>query len=337
MVNTSSVLQVWNKEIDSYIEDELDVMPPSIYKQLTSYVTNKDIYNYDATISGYSPMHEVGEGGNAINNDPVEGFVTPYYLKEYRDGTTFTSTVLETDRHDRVSLQARQWARLPEYTRDINAMSVLRRGWDTTFTWGDSLQLISTAHPSKKGATQYNTFFDGVQLPLDYDNAVALEGVQGEIVSNSQNLLSVGDENRNKILVVPFALREKAFQIAGVNGPDLKPDTAENNSNYFRKGARYDVIVTKFLGWNIATQMGETAVARTSTSNYYDSTWFIVDQALAQKYFRFMNFPGYPNFTEETQIENGNIYKVAADKYKFGASGWFWIVGSKGDNSTFSS
>ena len=334
---TTNEMEVWSKEIDTYIEEEKGLMLTPAYRKLANVTKNSDLYNSDKTISGFSPMEEVGEGGNALSDAPLDGYEARYYLKEFRKSVTFTSTMRETSRHGEVMEQSKSFATAPEYTRNLEVMGILRNGWDTTITYGDSKQVISLSHARKDGGTaQGNTFDDGVQRPLSYDAVKRLEDVMGYTVSNSGNILETGAEDRKKILVTTFNNRLEAFKIADV-ASGMEPDTAENNQNYFVKGANFDVLITKALSHNAAFLMGETSVARTSTSNYYDSMWFIVDPELAKKYFKVMEMPGYPETRTEIQVLNGNLIKVIDDKYKKGMSHWMWVYGSKGDNTTFAS
>lgn len=335
MPNTTLNWQVWNKRIDAYIEDELDLLPKSVYETLVRPTGMTDKEMQDMTYSGFGPIPEVGESGNSVESSPLEGFLTIYQLREYRMHAEFSSTMIETDRHDTVEELSRSFARTPNYTRNLNFFGLLRNAFDATATGGDGRSLISLLHPRKDGAgTQPNTFVDGIQRSLDYASVELIANVMDDVVANNGNLLEVAATGRNKLLVTTPKNKIKAFQIAGVDGPDFEPDSAENNVNFFRKGDNYDVLITDFLSWNAASQAGDTTVAKTSSSNIWDSMWFVIDVELSFRYFKFFFMDGYPKFEQEYDLANGNLIKYVGDKFMYGWSNWFHIAGSQGNNST---
>jgi hypothetical protein len=338
MAHTTQNWQTYKPEIDAYIDDERATTKPGVHKSLFTVESTDRLQISEITYSGFGPMVSVGELGEAVEDSSLEGYRTNYVGQSYRKQAVFSSDWMETDQSGKIESIARGLPRTCEYTRDLNIMSVFRKAWDQTQLWGDSKSLISTAHPRKDGgASQYNTFFDGVQLELAYSNVIELENVLLSNVSNSGNVISVGNEDRNKILLVSPELREDAFQIAGVEGPDTEPDTADRNANYFRKGAKYDVLVTKFLGFEVARQAGEHGSATKTSSNYWDSSWFIIDRDMAKEYLKVYERQGYPKYDDEENKKNQSLIKYAYDKYAYGVANFLGIAGSKGDSSTFSS
>ena len=173
-----------------------------------------------------------------------------------------------------------------------------------------------------------------MQLPLDYASALVGQDVMLSAVSDTGNLLSVADPGVNKVLLVGPQNRNNAFQLAGVNASDYEPDSAENNANYFRKGDTFDVLVTKYISWEAATLMGETSVAKTSSSNFYDSMWFIIDVPLAKRVNKMYVQEGYAYSSDDVNFDNEALLFYLYDMYAFGNSSWLPTFGSKGDHST---
>lgn len=338
MAHQTTNWQAWKPEIDAYIQDEEANQPKSAYKQIFSVNSTDRLQINDVGWAGMGPMESVGELGDAVEDESQEGYQTPYNMLNYRKYAKFSSNLMRTDQSGVTENLARDLARVPEYTRDLNLFSVLRRAFDTTLTLGSGVQLISTVVPRKDGeGTQTNTLSGGVQSPLTYDTALEAQDVLLALLSNSGNILGAGDASRNKLLIVGPYLREDAFQIAGVQGPDQEPDSAENNMNYFRKGDKFDVLVTKFISYEAAVQAGETTVSKTSTSNYWDSMWFVADVALMKRSFKLFVQEGYPYYDDEITKSNEAMLKYVYDMYAYGVSSNLVISGSKGDSSTFSS
>lgn len=338
MAHITSLYQTWKPEIDAYIQDEESQTPTPSYKKIFAETTTDRLQINDVTWSGFGPMVEVSELGDAVEDENKEGYKTSFSRRYFRKKAVFSKPLLDTDQTGQVEQMTRDLVRARSYSRELFVWSVFRRAFDTTLTLGDGKPLVSTLHPRKDGgAVQINTFADGVQRPLSYDNALDLQDQLLALVSNSGNMLGVGAVNKNKVIVVPPTLREEAFQIAGVEGPDKEPDTAENNMNYFRKGDKFDVMVCDWIKYEAAYQAGETSVAKTSTSNYWDSVWFIVDSTIASRYMKVFVGEGYPSFDDKVNEENESIIKYAYDAFTFGAITFYPVVGSKGDNSAYSS
>lgn len=336
-VNSTQQWSAWDQAIESYIQDQTEQEITPLYKELFDTTTRNELQLTYVGSSGYGLMQEVGEQGDAIPDSPLEGYKTFYRRQNYRKSATFTKVLLDTDLTGEVERRARGLPMTVEYSRNMYTTGMFRRAWDTSYTWGDGKPLISLSHPLKDGSgTQENTFTDGVQRPLTYDNALRLEDVLGAMVSNSGNLLNTGATGRNLVLFGAWNLRETLFQIAGVEGPDKQPDTDDNNVNWFRKGAKYDVLVSKFFSYEAAKNAKEVGtITKSSSLNYWDSMWGIMDVDVCKAYNKMVIYEGYPYYEEEFRVKNETMAKYALDAYTFGTSGYFGTVSSKGDNSVY--
>jgi hypothetical protein len=212
---------------------------------------------------------------------------------------------------------------------------MLRNAFNSAYSYGDSKPLVSLSHPNKGGTgTQGNTYADGVQLPLSYDNALRLQDVMLATLSGSGNLMNVGGESRNKVLFGSQYLREELKQIAGVGAPDKEPDTTDNNVNYF-KGSNFDVLIVPWLSWEAATQAGDTSVAKTASTNIWDTMWGILDMPTCMRYFKLYERTGYPKQDQDVTKDNQALNYYLYDKYVWGNTHWMPVVMSKGDSSTY--
>lgn len=327
--------QTWKPEIDAYIEDEMAAQPSTqAYEEIFNVESTNRLQINEVGYSGVGPMVNVGELGDAVEDESIEGYGYSYIRQEFRKQKTFSSSLFETDQTNTIQTMSKDMANCVPISRNLNAFGMFRNGWDSTVKYGDQKPLFSIAHPLKDGSgTQPNTFRDGVQLPLTYNNAIALQDVMLSMVSNSGNLLTIGSQSRNKVLFGSEMLRTQLFDIAGVDNVK-QPDVANNNANYFVKGDKFDVMIIDWIGYEAAKLAGETTVAKSSSSNYWDTMWGIIDIALAKRYFKFYFAEGYAQYDDEIKKSNQALIKYAYDKFAWGNSGYFPIVASKGDRST---
>lgn len=329
--------QTWKPEIDAYIQDELDQSPKSDYEQIYTVKSTDRLMLQEVDYGTFSPMMEVGEFGEAIEDEAIEGYKYAYQRRSYRKYARFSSDLLETDQTSEVERISRSFARTIQESRNLWIFGMFRNAWNSLYTYGDGKPWVSTGHPIKNGlGTQTNTFTDGVQRTLTYANALSLQDVMISTVSNAGNLMSVGNMGRNKVLWGGPYLREKMFQIAGVDSSGWKPDTADRNANYFVKGDKFDVLVLPWVCYEAARRAGEVTFAKSSASNYYDSMWGIMDVDLVKRFNKVYTASGYAKFDEEIDKTNQAFLKYAYDKYAFGSTGFFGFAASKGDSTTYS-
>lgn len=329
--------QIWKPEINAYIDAELEVSPKSYYEQIFKVEPTNRLQLPELDKGGYNPMEQVSESGDALEDDAIEGYKFVYQTTHYRKFTRFSSDVMQTDQKSQVKELAKNFAQLPQTSRDLRIFSSVRRAFDAGLTYGDAKPLISLSHPRKDGgAAQGNTYSDGKQLALSYDNALKLQDVLLATVSQSGNLLNVGGMGRNKVLFGSQYQREKLFQIAGVQTSGEKPGTTDRETNYFTKGDRFDVLILPWISYEAAVRAGETTLAKTDSGNYWDKMWGVLDIDLVKKFSKVYTREGYWKFDEELDKNNESMKKFVYDAYGFGFTSWMGWAISKGDNSTYS-
>jgi len=329
MAQTTQNWQLWRDEISAWTMDESNKGPEPMSKKIFSYETTNDLEDTEFSWSGYGLMQEVGEMGSSVEDEALEGYAYTFARRVFRKHTVFSSDLFETGKKLKAETIARDLPRSVNYSREVNIWGMVRNAFNPLWTYGDAKPLISLTHPLKNGGgTQANTFSDGVQLALDDEAVKSLQDQLNDMVSNSGNTLSIGVK---PILLVAPRLRVKAFEIAESDG---KPFEQSNTANYY-KGALYDILEVDWIKYMIAKQAGEITAAQSSSSNFYDSMWGLVDPELAKKYFKVKVASGYAKYDDELVKSNQALKKYAYDKYTFGATGYFPIALSKGDGSTY--
>lgn len=334
---TPQLLSTWKPEIDAYIQDEAGKEPKSLYKQMFDVKNTNRLQITDVDYAGFSPMMPVADLGDAVEDNAVEGYKNLYQPQAFRKSVTFSSDLLETDLTGEVEKMARSLPKSVEYSRDLTIFSSWRRAFDTLLTYGDGKPLASIAHPTKAGYTNANTYADGVQRALTYDNVLALQDVLIATTSNAGNIMNLGTMGKNKVIWCSPYLREKAFQIAGIGVSGEKPGTTDRETNYFVKGDKFDVLVNPWISYEAARQAGEVgAVTKSSASNYWDTMWGILDLDVYKQFAKVYVRTGYAMYADETTKSNQAYVKYAYDKYAFGFSAPYGFTVSKGDSTTVS-
>jgi hypothetical protein len=328
-MDTVSYPELTAPGIEMWMEEEAKLYKPMFPKVFSKETTSR-LYEDDSSISGIDFPEEISEGESSPEDDFLIGYSWRYEPKIFSRKVSLTRLMELTDLYGMISKaekRSKELSRKAAQGRDVQAFSIFRRAFDSTKTYGDGKPLISVAHPRKDGgATQRNTFADGVQRPLTYDNLKLLEDVVIEVYSNKGIPIDVGLNANLMLMVTPFN-REAALQIAEADGT---PGTADNSVNYW-KGRNVDVMVNPYLSWRYAYKMGETTSTDRET---WDARYFLMDPYYAKQELKFKQLQDFDVKAwqdEDTRTWYANVYDV----FSVGISGWFGIGGSLGDSSTY--
>lgn len=329
---TSNKAELTAPGVEVWIQEEADnVMMKSLYQKIFSVETTGRLYEDDSSWAGIDYPELVGETASSPEDDLLIGYTWRYELNTYKRKMSVSSLLNKTDLYNIAQAEdmSRELAKKAIQGRDVNAFSVFRRAFDPTVTYGDGKPLISVAHPRKDGgAAQRNTFLDGVQDKLSYDALKDLEDVMYEVLSNKGIPLSIGLDSKLILMVTPYN-REVALQIAEC---DMIPGSVDESVNYF-KGRNVDVLVNPYISHRFAVHKGETSE---SDRTVYDERFFLIDPSMAKKLLKFKQLQNFEVKAWEDE-DTDQMYAKVADVYSFGISGWYGIVGSKGDESTYTS
>jgi hypothetical protein len=331
-MNTGSKPELTAPGVEVWIQEEADnVMIDSLLSKVFTVETTSRLYEDDSSWAGIDYPELVGEAASSPEDDLLIGYTWRYELNTYKRKMAITSLLNKTDLYSiaKAEEMSRELAKKAAQGREINAFSVLRNAFDSDYVYGDGMPLISVQHPRKDGGSaQRNTFLDGVQDSLSYDALKDLEDVMYEVFSNKGIPLSIGLDSKLMLIVTPYN-REQALQIAEA---DMIPGSVDESVNYF-KGRNLDVLVCPYISWRFAYTTGETSSTDRAT---YDERFFLIDPSFAKKMLKFkqlQNFEVKAWEDEDTDV----MYAKVADVYAYGISGWFGIVGSLGDGTTYTS
>lgn len=331
--------EVWRPEVYAFIDEGMEnALRKAEYESLFTIKETDRLNAPEIPFAGYRPMQEVGEFGNAVAQDPLQGFRTDYNRKDFRMETTFSAASIQTDQHNVLENLGKSLPETVMYSRNLNILSVIRRAYDLTTTYATGKTAASTAIPLKDGSGTYSTtFFDGVQRAPNYANAVALRKVLISQVADNGNLLNIGASDRKQVLWGSSALEQELFEIAGVEAKD-RPDTANRAMNFFVKGAYFDVLIFKGVTFEAAKQMGEIGTATKLSNNIWDGMWGICDVETMKKYWKVYVQSGYKGgkFDDEINKRNESMTFYGYDAYTYGVTSFLGFTVSNSSGATWS-
>lgn len=327
-MDTNNLNRLTAPGIEVWMEEEAEKMlAKSMYSKIFNVETTNRLFEDDSSIARMGFLEEVSENDAAPEETDLLGYEWRYQQKIYAKSKTISDLIKRTDLYSKASPEdnARSLSKMAVVSRDAYAFGVFRKAFDNTVLYGDGKPLISVAHPRKDGGTaQRNTFLDGVQRALSYDNLKLLEDVMGNWFDNKGfPILSAG---KIALLITPYN-RETALQIAEATGT---PDTADNSVNYW-KGRNMDVMEVEYFAWKFAKALNETASTDRET---YDKRYFLVNVDYAKQVLKFKQLMS-PDSKAWQDNATRRWYANIFDIYAVGISDWKFVAGSLGDGTTY--
>lgn len=225
--------------------------------------------------------------GTAITYDmELQGAVTRYTHVAYASGFIVTYEELRDDLYEVVSKRrAQQLAFSARQTQENIGANVYNRAFNSAFTGGDGVSLISTAHPVLNGGTQSNQ----LTTPADLSET-AIEDLIIQIgqATNSRGL---------KVGILPMSLHipvQLWFEANRILKSVLQNDTSNNAINVLKatnslpKGILQNHYFTSATAWFIRTNVPNGMVWFNREEMTFDQdNDFSTKNALAAAYMRF--------------------------------------------------
>ena len=312
--------------IEMWMDEEAKLHTP-MFTQVFSLENTSRLYEDDSSMAGIDYPEVVGEAAASPEDEFLIGYTWRYEQKVYKRKISVSKLMQQTDLYGRMKQDSKELSKKASQNRDIRAFGIFRNAFSSSYLYGDSQELISVAHPRKDGgANQRNTFLDGVQRVLTYDNLKLLEDVLIEVVNNKGIPIHVGLDAKLMLLVTPYN-RETALQIAQADGT---PGTADHSVNYF-KGRNMDVLVCPYISWRFAYKMGDTS---STDREAWDKRYFLLDPSYSKKFLKFKALQDFDVKAWE-DADTDVWYARVRDVFAVGISGWFGISGSLGDGTTY--
>jgi len=258
-------------------------------------------FEEETKLSGFSAAPVKNEGSAISYDDAQEAWTARYNHETIAMGFSITEEAIEDNLYDSLSSRyTKALARAMAYTKQVKAAAILNNAFDSGYTYGDGVELCSTAHPLTDGGVNSNE----LATPADL-NETSLEAAIIQIAgwTDERGLLIAAKPNK---LVVPADLQFVADRLLETEG---RVGTADNDINAIRS-------------------MG--AIPGGYTVNHYltdTNAWFLLtDVPNGLKHF--VRTPMQTSM--DADFDTGNSRYKARERYSFGVSDPLGIFGSAG-------
>ena len=270
------------------------------YPELFDKETSDKAYEEDVEISSFG-LAPVKPQGGAINYDTeTQGQVNRYTHVAYALGYIVTFEELRDDLYEVVSKRrARMLAFSFRQTKENVAANVYNRAFSSSFTGGDGVSLINTAHPTLAG-NQSNQLTTAADI-----SEAAIENLVIQIMQ-AQNARGLRISLMPQRIVVPVQVW---FEANRVLKSVLQNDTANNAinvlkaTNVFPQGISLNHYLTSATAWFIRTNAPEGL-------KYYERDAVMFDQ--------------------DNDFDTKNAKAASYERYSFGWSDWRQLFGTAG-------
>lgn len=274
---------------------------PVEWDKLFEKNTSKRAFEEDVGTSGFG-LAQVKPEGSAISYDSErQGFTTRYSHVVYALGFIITKEIYEDDLYDVVGKRkAKGLAFSMRQTKEIIGANVYNRAFNATYTGGDGVCLLNSAHPNVAGGTQSNILATAADLS---EAALEQAVIDISLLENDRGLLIA---LRPKKLIIPPQLQFEAHRILKSEG---RIGTADNDPNAIKQMGLFQdgVIINHYLTDADA--------------------WFISTTAQdGMKYFERWG----DKFEMDNDFDTDNAKYKASARYSFGWTDWRGLFGTAG-------
>ena len=270
------------------------------HKELYVTESSDRAFEEEVMLSGFANAYVKPEGSAVAYDNAQETFTARYTNETVALAFALTEEAMEDNLYDRLaSRYTKALARSMANAKQVKAANVLNRGFNSSYTGGDGLELFSTAHIIVSG-TEQNELSTAADL-----NETSLEQAMIDIAAlTDERGLKIAAQGRK--MVVPSALQFTAERLLKSVG---RIGTADND-------------ISAVVSMNVIPQGYVVNHYLTDTD-----AWFIkTDVPNGLKHF--VRAP--IKTAMEGDFETGNVRYKARERYSFGWSDWRGVFGSPG-------
>tara|TARA_R110002020_G_scaffold99701_3_gene236374 strand:+ start:2600 stop:3511 length:912 start_codon:yes stop_codon:yes gene_type:complete len=258
-------------------------------------------FEEETKLSGFGAAPVKNEGAAIAYDNAQEAWTARYNHETISMGFSVTEEAIEDNLYDSLSARyTKALARAMAYTKQVKGAAILNNAFDSGYTYGDGVELCSTAHPLVSGGTNSNEPSTAADL-----NETSLEAAVIQVGgwTDERGLLIAAKPRK---LVVPSDLQFVATRLLD---SELRVNTADNDINALRNNG---------------------SIPEGYTVNHYltdTNAWFLLtDVPNGLKHF--VRTPMQTSM--DADFDTGNSRYKARERYSFGVSDPLGIFGSPG-------
>jgi len=275
---------------------------PEEYSQVFQQDNSEKAYEEDVLLTGFGYASEKPEGGEYALDEGMEGWTKRYTHRTVALSFEITEEAIEDNRYMSLGTKYSQaLARSMRQTKELYHGNVFNNATSASYTGGDGVALLSTAHPLMGGGTASNTL------------ATAADLSESSLEQILINIRKVKDDRGLPAMIKPEALvipPDNEYNAIRITKSDQRVDSANNDTNaMYKKG--------------VFRQMPMVMTNITDTDS-----WFVTTNCKDGLKTTNRTKMVIPKATVDSRT--GNICYRARERYTEGWTDWRGVFGSGG-------
>jgi hypothetical protein len=250
VINTGSFSKALWPGINAWYGKAYDEWPVE-HTALFDQYTSRKAFEEDVGVSGFGLLQVKPEGQGITYDTEIQGFITRYTHTVFASGFVITREMFEDDQYDVVGeRRAKGLAFSVRQTMETVGANVYNRAFNSSYTGGDGVEMISSAHPNAVGGTWSNTLSVAANM-----SEAALEQACIDI-SRFTNDRGLKIQVTPRSIVIP---PEQMFEVERILKSQYRVGTANNDINAlmsmgkFPEGVKVNHYLTSTTAWYIRT------------------------------------------------------------------------------------
>ena len=274
---------------------------PEEWSDLFDYNKSTKQYEEDLGVSSFGLASRKTEGGPVEYDEERQAFLTRYTHVVYGKGFIITQEMMDDDQYGQVGSRGAQGlAFVMRQTKEILAANIYNRGFNSSYTGGDGVEMLSAVHPLHAGGTASNEL------------ATAADLSEASIEQMCINIMKAENDKGLNISIMPQSLiipPDLVFEAERILQSPYRVGTANNDVNAlynmgkFPGGIKVNHYLTDADAWFVRTNCphGNKMYQRKPMA-----------------------------FSIDNDFDTENAKFKATERYSFGWTDWRGVYGSPG-------
>ena len=223
------------------------------YSDLFDEFKSNKAFEEDLGITSFGLAQTKNEGGSIAYDDENQAFLTRYNHVVYGLGFVITREMVEDDQYGVVGdRRSRALAFSMRQTKEIVGSNVYNRAFNSSYTGGDGVEMISDSHINHSGGTWSNTL------------ATAADLSEASLEQACIDIMKLTNDRGLKISVMPQTLivpSDLIFEAERILQTPYRSGTADNDINALKQmgkfpgGVKVNHYLTDSDAWFIRTNV----------------------------------------------------------------------------------